>query len=84
MKPPRDHGGSFVFAFDQNQVVVDIHAFASFLGYGIIIANLGGGVKGEMKRHATRGRCVPFYINCSFVVVHHYINVIVTMAGGDH
>jgi hypothetical protein len=24
-----------------------------FWGYGIIIANLGGGVKGEMKRHAT-------------------------------
>jgi hypothetical protein len=59
IKPPRDHGGSFVFAFDQDQVVVYIHAFASFLGYGIIIANLGGGVKGKMKRHASRGRCVP-------------------------
>lgn len=50
MKPPRDHGGSFVFAFDQDQVVVNIHAFASFLGgYGIIIANLGGSVKGDGK-----------------------------------
>jgi hypothetical protein len=60
IKPPRDHGGSFVFAFDQDQVVVDIHAFASFLGVWVYYSKFGWGCQGGNEKARASGEVRAF------------------------